>query len=597
MSTDVGNLLPGEVGAAARLDPRFQLDQYTLADYKGILTTRYHQGIQWMAPTWMGPMHRRRIQAYTSLVAYRDNSSRLLLRIREQADVKTREERREYGDANLLVEQIRSAVIGDRQSISVVNADKHDPENPVTESKQAFEVQERLSQWAEDERFVTKLIETERNAVSMGDGVYSLGWSIKRNRVVLKTWDPSAYFPVITDDTDGCDYPERVHLAWEVADQEGPLKVRRITYDLHDVEPYTVPWSKEQLTKACFLTDATFVLDREARSPDDLSENQAIFTKDEDGAIQDRNLGIDFIPVIHIPNTVSEAAHFGRSAILSVLQILDDLQATDSDLQAAAALTGSPMVALSGDGVQGQLELGPNKALFLGANGSATMISGHDGLTALAKLRDDLLRRLSVNSRVPEAVLGRVDPNKIKAGVVLTLSFGPLGSLVEEMRLVRRDKYRLMMKFVQRFNAKQDASLGLPVTPILDGDVVFGAYLPSDQAGTATMVAQLLAAKAISLETGLKMLQEVGIPVQNIASEITAIEKRNYEAAVQLFDATNNPQAVQDKLGVKVEGPPPPPNAAFGNQPLPPDNQPQPNQPPGNQPPGGQQNQPPAPGK
>jgi hypothetical protein len=93
-----------------------------------------------------------------------------------------------------------------------------------------------------------------------------------------------------------------------------------------------------------------YTIDRDSRSPDDLTENKAVVTEDAEGPIFERNLGIDFIPIVHIPNTVAVAEHFGRSDLAPVLQILDDIQATDSDLQLASALTGAPMVVLSGKG-------------------------------------------------------------------------------------------------------------------------------------------------------------------------------------------------------------------------------------------------------
>jgi hypothetical protein len=296
------------------------------------------------------------------------------------------------------------------------------------------------------------------------------------------------------------------------------------------------------------MTDATFTIDRMGRTPDDLTPKRADITEDELGPIDERDLGIDFIPVIHIPNTVAIANHYGQSSLLKVLQILDDIQATDSDLQAASALTGGPMLALSGEGIPDDLMLAPNKALKLGPNGRADVISGAEGLTALANYRDDLLRRLSVNARVPEAVLGRVDPSKIEAGIVLSLSFGPLASLIEEMRLVRKDKYRLLLKFVQRFYLKQGEIDG----EVLDADLLFGSYLPSDRAGTVTAVTQMVNAKLISRQTAMKMLQEVGVPITDPPSESRAIDERDYEAATQLLDALGSDQAVADFLGVDV---------------------------------------------
>jgi len=52
------------------------------------------------------------------------------------------------------------------------------------------------------------------------------------------------------------------------------------------------------------------------------------------------------IALHHVPNTISETDHYGDSSLALVMQALDDLMATDSDLQAAAATTGSPPLGL-----------------------------------------------------------------------------------------------------------------------------------------------------------------------------------------------------------------------------------------------------------
>lgn len=545
-------------------DDRFVIDNYSGLEYKKVLSNRNSSGAQWMAPDWMGE-HRRRIQAYTMLAAYVNNSARMLQRVSTVEDFLSREDRREYGDPHLITEQARSSLLGDNQTVVVTGADRYDVDKPTVEAQAAVDRQDFLRQWGEDEQLITKVVETERNAVTSGDGVYLLGWDGETQRVFLRTFDPACYFPVL-DDGDESKYPTRVHLAWQLPDEEMPagiVRIRRITYDLRDVESYSVPWEDEPATRACYLTDATFDIKKGARSLDDLQPEQAMYTEDEMGEIRDRNLGIDFMPVIHIPNTVSIANHFGQSVLVSILQVLDDLQATDSDLQASAALTGSPMLALSGVTVADTMELSPRKAIGLGPDGKATMLSGAEGLTALANYRDDLLKRASVNARIPEAALGRIDPSKIEAGVILSLSFGPLGSLIDEMRLVRKDKYRLLFKFVQRFYLLQPAELGGIEGEVLDTDLVFGSFLPSDLTSTVTNVIALLQAKVISRETAMKMLQEVGVPIEDTAEEIDKINAADFEAATALLDATGNPEAVQDFLGgVKVVGPDP---NAVGN--------------------------------
>jgi hypothetical protein len=549
----------------AWLNDSVVFDPWTPLAFKGVLANRNTRGITWMAPVWCGE-HTRRIQGYITLMSYVDNSSRILLKVLNQEDLAARDNRREYGDAKLLVDTIRAALIGDEQSIVVEGADKFDPANPIAEALQAKDREDFLQNWAEEERFLTKLIETERNAVAMGDGVYSLGWDPARGRVRLRTWDPSAYFPVITEYQNEGDYPERVHLAWQLPDEgtsKAEVRVRRITYELVTTDEYAVPWSEEPANKTCLLTDAVYTIDRDSRSPDDLTDNKAVITEDAEGEIKERDLGIDFLPVVHIPNTVAVAEHFGRSVLSPGLQILDDIQATDSDLQLASALTGAPMVVLSGKGGPALKEINvrPGKGINVGENGRADVISGADGLGALAQYRDDLRKIFAENSRVPASALGRVDQKEFSSGIQLGLSFGPLKSMIDEMRLVRRDKYALLFKFVQRFHMKNGDIDG----PELPANVVFGSFLPSDRTAVVDDAMKMID-KAASRETVMKMLQEVGIPIEDVAAESDRIDRRDFDAAVKLLDATGNTQAVEEFLRITVKGPE---NPETANNPAP----------------------------
>ncbi|MFJ5534004.1 hypothetical protein [Streptomyces sp. NPDC093261] len=52
---------------------------------------------------------------------------------------------------------------------------------------------------------------------------------------------------------------------------------------------------------------------------------------------------VDFIPVVHIPNTIPDVGeHWGKSTLATVLQLLDELAATDTDSASASATTGTP---------------------------------------------------------------------------------------------------------------------------------------------------------------------------------------------------------------------------------------------------------------
>lgn len=611
-------------------------DQWSPLSFKRHFGSRKQigEGAGFKPPDWIGPEHFRRMQAYAILRAYQDNIGREFF-----AGSRTEiNDRREYGDAALLVETAVGALLGEDQQIVTEGAEElaleEAPEtldaqgNPIPppkpdteeesrrrEAQAAMDLQDFLRQWATDERLGLKMIETERLAVGLGDGVYSLGWEGSKKRPRLRVWDPAFYYPVLTDSNED-DFPERVHIAWEIEDDDtrkgNKVKVRRITWELGFIEPAeregTVrrllgagdrlfpgdragerglierqyPWNDDTSTLTCYYTDATWIIDKDNRSIDDLTESEAQYEVDEDGEpIRHRDLHIDFIPVVHVPNTVALLNHYGRSLLATVLQILDDLSSADTDLSAASATTGHPIITLQGASVQrdqkgrSTLTYRPGEILESG-DGKMDVLDTSRALAALMDYIEFLLKRLSTNSRVSEALLGRIKPSEVPSGVALQLGFGPTEALIRAMRLVRAEKYPLLLKFVHRMFQAAEA-IGEDVGEIppawIHTEVVMGSFLPQDQQAAVDQVTKLYAAKAISLETVITMLMEAGLPIQSVLEEVRRIQERDFEAANELFDALGDRAQVAEFLGRPVPEEPEPEPVPINpqNVPVPPD--------------------------
>lgn len=555
-------------------------DAWTSLSFKRSLGSRVTGGHSWLQPTWVGS-HARRLQAYKILTAYRENAARFFL---QTTDMEARDAHREYGDGALIVNQVLAALLGDDQQIVTEGADDYDPDyEPGTgedadldadeaqaEAEAALELQEWLQQWAKDERLGLKKIESERNSVSLGDGVYSLGWNSGKGRPRLRVWDPGFYFPVL-DDGNEDDYPETVHIAWEIPDEDTPAgkrQVRRITWQLAPIGRVAgtgdtrtdgtltrlYPWNEKPSKVTCYMTDAIWEFDAAGNQTiEDFTEATALYAVYEDAngnEIPWRNidLEIDFVPVVHMPNTVALLDHYGKSSLATVLQILDDIANADTDLQAASATTGKPPIALSGVVVG---DTSPSykagEVWNLGTDGKLEVLDTSKALDALIKYIEFLLKRLSVNSRIPETVLGRTEINGDLAGITLALSFGPLETMVKEMRLVRDEKDPLILKFAHRIALANK----MPDVPErwIDSTIEYGSFLPDDIDTTVKTVKQLLEAKAISLETAVLLLVNAGMPVDDAAEEVRRIEQRDFEGAGELLDATGDEDAVFDYLG------------------------------------------------
>lgn len=578
------------------------LDAWAGISHKRGLSGKVAQG--WAAPTWVGD-HKRRLTAYVILQAYLDNCARHFAAVDSEA---AKSERREYGDAALLVHVARQKLLGEDPQLVVDAADTQldpppGPEDPPEDDEAralradvdaALERQDWLREWARHERLRMKMVEVEDDAIGLGDGIYVLGWDVAKKRARLRIFDPGFYFPVL-DDGDEDDFPSTVHIAWELppdGPQDGRKRIRRITYRMVPTEAvegvrraYMTP-DDGPATRTCKLWDGIFTLRGTDSDVDALSEANADWLLNDEGQpIMGVDLNLDFIPVVHVPNTMGLKDHYGRSLLTSVAQVLDDLHALDTDVSKSAATTGSPPISVSGallpsssDGKQATVATyGPGQLYRLGDGGRMDVVDTSAGLAALQALGDNLLDRLSTNARVPGEVLGRVKASDVASGFLMALSFGPLQGLVEDMRLIRDEKYRLLLKFVQRMAIQYGE---LPAAPALDAFVSFGSYMPSDLPGIVQTVTQLLNAKAISTITAVTMLVEAGLPIEDAGAEVERIRAENFDAAVTLLEASGDEDAVRDYLGLEGEGPrePAPPEVPPGAVVLPNPTQPQPGQ-------------------
>lgn len=565
--------------------------------------------------TWVPEADQRRLASYKLLAAYDNNQAAELAEIHGGAAAR---ERREFGDPSVLIETTMAHVLGREQSIVVPGAE-HDGEQPTGDEEMAGRVQEMLRHWAEVEQFGMRIQQCERKAVSLGDGVYRVAWDPGKTRPTVRVHDPGFYFPVLPEDGDAGDYPTRVHFAWELAeDTKRGLKarIRRITYELDWIRPATgsgidqngravraplptqVPdpaeaeqppppltpgdlfdpatgaisrqylWNDQPSYVACYLTDATWQID-DLKGPvdvDSLPLSAATFAVRGDGEVLDHlDLLIDFLPIVHLPNTVPPAEeHWGQSTLGKVLQVFDELAGSDTDSCRASATTGSPIIGIWGKSVAAQkrYDVAPGMVFTLGDGGGMQAVDTSKNLAELRNQVHDLQDRAANNSRIPAVALGTMDPSKVPSGYALQLSLGPLDALVASMRLARDHKYALLLKMVQRlYLAGQHPDWG-GVRP-QPARLVFGPYTPTDKAAVLEQVSAGVTAGVLSLETGVKMMMEAGFPIEDAAEEIERIQSRQFEQARALADATGDTGAVGTFLGMDINPDPTPPEPAL----------------------------------
>lgn len=577
---------------------------------------------QGLAPTWVPEEGLRRLAAYKVRAAYLENNARHYLpdtvspaeqrAHREYGDPRLLVSRVVAG---VLGDSIEILVDGANEDLPDAPKLPDEPEAPTDPSpiqQAAYDAQRRvwedrartvveewekawaerpaltahqdwLRGWAKDELLHQRLWEGEQQVVGLADGVYVLDLNKGAGRPKIRVYDPGFYFPVLDDAAEERGFPTRVHLAWDV-DLNGdgtPDHVRRITYELAPIQAQVAedgtaslrngeqlkegritrqyPWAPDTDSPlTCYLTDATWPWEVMGdRRVDQFSDENATYATNSEGQeLRAYDMGIDFLPVIHVPNTPASQEHFGRSILDSVLQLLDDISDTDTDLQSAAGLAGTPMIGVAGVQMSEEIRVAPGTALKLGKEGSLTTVDMSHNVEVLRDVVDDLLERLFTNVQVPGALLGRLADNEGRSGVWLKLRFSPFAQLVGLLRLVREPKYALLLKFAGRL---AQAGKFLEPGELPPARLAFGPFLPEDQAAVVEMVVKLLAAKAISVGMGLKLLAASGVDIEDIEDELEAIQHGDFEGAERLADALGSEAAAAEYLGREPAGNPAPP--------------------------------------
>lgn len=555
---------------------------------------------------WVPEQDQRRLAAYKLLAAYDQNQAAELAEVINGPSAR---DRREFGDPAMFIDTLTAHVLGRDPQIVVPGAEHDGEDEADAETVMAERVQGLLRDWSAAELLPMRMQQAERKAVALGDGVYRMAWEPGKTRATVRVSDPGFYFPVIGEDDDGGEFPSRVHFAWELPEDKArglKARLRRVTYALDWIRPATTAgvdengravraplplpesgdgelaaaplltpgdsvhpvtgaitrtyaWNEQPSFVTCYLTDATWELG-DLRGPvdvDSLPLGKATFATRSDGEVLDHlDLLIDFIPVIHVPNTVPPAEeHWGQPSLAKVLQVFDELAGVDTDSSRASAITGSPIVSLSGKNAGGRngqtLQVAPGMVFEVGEGGRMDSLNTAPQLAELRLHTHDLQDRAASAARLPAVSMGTMDPTKAPSGYALQLSLGPLDSLIWSMRLARDHKYKLLLKFAQRLHmaGQHPDWVGITVQP---AEVAFGPYTPTDKTAVLEQVTAGVGAGVLSLETGVRMLQEAGYPVEDVAKEIENIQSRQFAAARDLADATGDTTAVGDFLGMKL---------------------------------------------
>jgi len=547
-------------------------DQWAPLNYKTAMASITALGVHGQ---WVPPNEQRRLIAYRIYTGFKNNTA--------GKNIDTPDyEHRQYGDPatlnDLVVDGLLSEelafmcegageepaepVLGDRPGdaaegsppaavkLATLNQEQWDLtadesvdgyEAALTAWRAGTKAQTWLDGWVRAENVRAKIWEAEREfAVPLGDGVIVLGWNTRTNRTSVTVYPCDSYFPVI--ETDAREFPTKVHLAWEEPGPNGDSEfLHRVTYELGDIVDdagnvltRSMPWG-EDTDQTCYIT--------KKRWPIGAGGDWMTLDPTKATTIQAKtDLGFNFIPVIHIPNTPSTTFHYGRSMFALVTQLFDDIAAFDKDMAAAAALAATPMFAIEGGNLPAGYSVKAGAIWPLPPGAKPHKIDVSANLNPLLDYEQRLNARLGTNSRVGPTVMGRVTATSQASGYRIKLEMTPFEQMIDMMRLVRASKYQLFFKLAQRISqvgGALDAGATVPV------NIHFGPAVPTDVHAEANLAAQLLSAGVVSRQTAVKMLVQAGIPIDDADEELARIVGEDFDGADDLSSAVGASAAAE----------------------------------------------------
>lgn len=444
---------------------------------------------------WVHKDHRRRLEAYTVLASYVANLSNEVRAVSE-------EYLNEYGDANFVCTTMSSAVIGDKVSIACV-------ENP--------DMERYFKRWATEELFFPKLVANEYKASNLGDCVYTLSWSPKRNRVRVRTIDAGYWFPFDID-TDN----ERHIFAWEEELLDGTEAIYKEEYSRNQLGSGK---AEVNLTAGWYRKDHLKPID---------ALSLIRYAHDESGReLNNVSLGIDFFPIVYFPNIYREGETFGESDLTGVLSILDQLNNAYTDQAKNSWLMGQAMlwtdkdtfdlIPIDAETKQKIIRIGGGRVI----PGKAGVVDNSNINKALIEYEQNLDRKLRQNSFIGDLAAGSQQSSSAdRTTGILQIKGGILQRVVDIKRLMRQAKYDRLLKYVWRMSLikSNDDKLKGILGSIENEDnqalpeIQFGNVLPVDQTALLSNLEKIK--DKMDDEDFISNVKEAGIKINKVQQTV-----------------------------------------------------------------------------
>jgi hypothetical protein len=457
---------------------------------------------------WIPREHSRRLKAYEILAALYFNYSRDYRNNPESGAANENDTIWEMGDPAWLCDTIKAKLLGDRFELVIDTPDEIkdldrlrnaegadaariaelDKLKMLLDQRQAY-----LREWWNDEGVAVKVDENEAKASYLGDCAYMVEWNEDKNAPAIRTYDPGYVFPFY--DCDDVSVQEgvkemvkdRVVIAWE-EDSETWKDMDNFFILWHDIYELRVGANGK---KSCWRHSAYYKFNSAEKFDLRTLFDSSAMIENTERPWED--LGIDFIPIVVIPNIQVQGADFGISNTHLHIDNFDAIINNDTDLQKNSSYLGGATVGFSGKDVTQAIDpvtkrpepilISPNTGFALGENGSMTLLDTSRMQTALLETTKYEIDKLIRNTGVTEIGAGKVDSGSLSTLSIMIL-MRPLLDKIYPMREQRRAHYARLFWMVQRlyqiFGSSEEISLF--VDPLYKTTINFGEIVPVNKA-------------------------------------------------------------------------------------------------------------------
>lgn len=381
-----------------------------------------------------------------------------------------------------------------------------------TENSRA-KAKERLISWVwDDNRMHEKLLAAAKDRAITKTGVYArLHYDVRRGGIRI-LWHPSTEVIAVHNEWD-VDELDAVHFIAYLDEEE--TRLWKLSYHL--------VWDEDADTYDCQIEEAVF--------DEELNVIEERVTR--------QSMGLDFIPVVHIPTEKLTGTTVGFSELEKLVDIADEIDRKMSDYSDALRFEMFAITLLMNvdEDPKNPLRISPSAKWNLGDGSkedgqpdAKKLESGFKFKDAIESYLDRMYEAMHEISEVPIVNTAEMRTGGIN-DMALKLLFSSIISKTQRSWIIWQSRLQTLNEYILRYmkarqdhpKFKYDKEWLAQVDDYYYSEIVFGLPLPQDQAALITQLGE-----------------EIANQIESIKGAITRSGKENAEAKLMEIIAERN---------------------------------------------------------